>query len=145
MSPISLVVGILQEATPSIVASNLSVLIQSGCPSLVRAVLVRSCGRIATERWIETQKAILPPCKWQHLTMTMPAVLWPFLRWTEAYLIISGLTKNSPVMSKDLYSLRNISSLSRSKDHSPRFKHINFSKWLVLEKPLVALNIFNTY
>lgn len=37
-----------------------------------------SCGRIATENWMEKQKAILPFCEWQHVTLTMPSELWPF-------------------------------------------------------------------
>ena len=37
-----------------------------------------SCGLKATEQWIATQQHILPDCDWQHITFTMPHVLWPF-------------------------------------------------------------------
>jgi len=39
-----------------------------------------SCGRAATDRWIEQQKVLLPPAPWQHATLTMPSVLWPFFK-----------------------------------------------------------------
>lgn len=37
-----------------------------------------SCGLKATEQWIATQQHILPDCDWQHITFTMPHLLWPF-------------------------------------------------------------------
>jgi len=37
-----------------------------------------ACGMKATEQWIATQQYILPDCDWQHITFTMPHVLWPF-------------------------------------------------------------------
>jgi hypothetical protein len=39
-----------------------------------------SCGRSATDAWIEEQKALLPPAPWQHATLTMPSALWPFFK-----------------------------------------------------------------
>lgn len=37
-----------------------------------------TCGKIATDKWIENQKNMLPKTKWQHITLTMPAQLWGF-------------------------------------------------------------------
>ncbi|PNM27162.1 IS91 family transposase [Yersinia enterocolitica] len=37
-----------------------------------------SCGMKATEQWIAEQQHILPDCVWQHITFTMPHLLWPF-------------------------------------------------------------------
>lgn len=38
-----------------------------------------SCGFKATEQWVSQQSNILPDCDWQHITFTMPHLLWPFL------------------------------------------------------------------
>lgn len=35
-----------------------------------------SCGRKATAVWIEKQNQLLPKTTWQHVTLTMPDVLW---------------------------------------------------------------------
>jgi hypothetical protein len=35
---------------------------------------------MATDRWIEKQKAILPQCNWQHITFTIPHILWPVFK-----------------------------------------------------------------
>jgi len=32
----------------------------------------------ATEQWIAQQRHILPDYEWQHITLTMPHLLWPF-------------------------------------------------------------------
>ncbi|HBY9625528.1 TPA: IS91 family transposase, partial [Klebsiella pneumoniae] len=37
-----------------------------------------SCGLKGTEQWIAEQQHILPDCDWQHITFTMPHLLWPF-------------------------------------------------------------------
>ncbi|XYK50601.1 IS91 family transposase [Serratia bockelmannii] len=37
-----------------------------------------SCGLKTTEQWIAEQQHILPDCDWQHITFTMPHLLWPF-------------------------------------------------------------------
>lgn len=37
-----------------------------------------SCGFKATEQWTAEQQHILPDCDWQHITFTMPHLLWPF-------------------------------------------------------------------
>lgn len=45
-----------------------------------------SCGRKATEIWMEKQNAILPVTSWQHITFTMPSELWDFF-WLNRYLL----------------------------------------------------------
>ena len=35
-----------------------------------------TCGKVATDRWVEQQKAILPDTDYQHITFTMPMELW---------------------------------------------------------------------
>lgn len=35
-----------------------------------------SCGKKATEQWIAKQNDILPKTEWQHITFTMPDILW---------------------------------------------------------------------
>ena len=35
-----------------------------------------SCGKKQTEIWINKQHAILPKTEWQHITFTMPSILW---------------------------------------------------------------------
>lgn len=37
-----------------------------------------SCGKKATELWIQKQNQILPNTSWQHITFTMPSELWDF-------------------------------------------------------------------
>lgn len=37
-----------------------------------------ACGFKATEQWVAQQSHILPDCDWQHITFTMPHLLWPF-------------------------------------------------------------------
>lgn len=37
-----------------------------------------SCGFKATEQWVSLQNHLLPDCNWQHITFTMPHLLWPF-------------------------------------------------------------------
>ncbi|WGM14908.1 transposase zinc-binding domain-containing protein [Arsenophonus nasoniae] len=37
-----------------------------------------ACGLKGTEQWIAQQRHILPDCEWQHITLTMPHLLWPF-------------------------------------------------------------------
>ena len=47
-----------------------------------------SCGKKATEIWMEKQNGILPDTQWQHITFTMPSVLWDFF-WLNRYLLNS--------------------------------------------------------
>ena len=35
-----------------------------------------TCGKKSTDQWIETQREVLPDTEWQHITFTMPDVLW---------------------------------------------------------------------
>ncbi|WP_338505645.1 IS91 family transposase [Erwinia aphidicola] len=37
-----------------------------------------ACGMKSTEQWIAEQQHVLPDCDWQHITFTMPHLLWPF-------------------------------------------------------------------
>ncbi len=36
-----------------------------------------SCGKKATDQWIQKNNAILPETTWQHITFTLPQELWP--------------------------------------------------------------------
>jgi hypothetical protein len=45
-----------------------------------------SCGKKATELWIDKQNQILPRTSWQHITFTMPAELWDFF-WYNRQLL----------------------------------------------------------
>lgn len=47
-----------------------------------------SCGKKATEIWIDKQNGILPDTEWQHITFTMPSVLWDFF-WLNRHLLNS--------------------------------------------------------
>ena len=45
-----------------------------------------SCGKKATESWIQKQNDVLPKSDWQHITFTMPSELWEFFwdnRWLQ--------------------------------------------------------------
>jgi hypothetical protein len=45
-----------------------------------------SCGKKATEIWIEKQNNILPHTPWQHITFTMPCELWDFFWYNRSLL-----------------------------------------------------------
>lgn len=45
-----------------------------------------SCGKKATEIWIQKQLQLLPNTSWQHITFTMPLELWDFF-WTNRELL----------------------------------------------------------
>jgi hypothetical protein len=45
-----------------------------------------SCGKKATELWINKQHQLLPKTSWQHITFTMPSELWDFF-WCNRYLL----------------------------------------------------------
>ena len=45
-----------------------------------------SCGKKATELWINKQHQILPRTSWQHITFTMPSELWDFF-WCNRHLL----------------------------------------------------------
>jgi hypothetical protein len=48
--------------------------------------LCSSCGKKATELWIQKQNEILPATSWQHITFTMPSELWDFFWWNRSLL-----------------------------------------------------------
>ena len=48
--------------------------------------LCSSCGKKATELWIEKQNSLLPRTAWQHITFTMPQELWDFF-WLNRSLL----------------------------------------------------------
>ena len=37
-----------------------------------------TCGKRATDQWVERQKAVLPVTEYQHITFTIPKQLWGF-------------------------------------------------------------------
>jgi len=45
-----------------------------------------SCGKKATEAWIQKQQQILPRTSWQHIVFTMPSELWDFF-WLNRQLL----------------------------------------------------------
>lgn len=47
-----------------------------------------SCGKKATELWIQKQNKILPDTSWQHIVFTMPSELWDFF-WLNRTLLTS--------------------------------------------------------
>ena len=51
-----------------------------------------SCGKKATELWLQKQKNTLPQTAWQHITFTMPSELWDFF-WCNRSLLnqLSGI------------------------------------------------------
>ena len=36
-----------------------------------------TCGKKATDNWVNKQMEVLPRCAWQHVTFTMPGCFWP--------------------------------------------------------------------
>lgn len=54
-----------------------------------------SCGKKATELWIEKQMKLLPNTAWQHITFTMPCELWDFFWYNRELLnLIPALAAN---------------------------------------------------
>lgn len=47
-------------------------------PHTCKGKACSSCGKKATELWIQKQNQILPNTAWQHITFTMPSELWDF-------------------------------------------------------------------
>lgn len=45
-----------------------------------------SCGKKATELWIQKQYQIIPNTTWQHITFTMPSELWDFFWYNRPLL-----------------------------------------------------------
>ena len=50
-----------------------------------------SCGKKATELWIQKQNQILPNTSWQHITFTMPSELWDFFWYNRKLLNLIGI------------------------------------------------------
>lgn len=55
-------------------------------PHTCKSRFCSTCGKKATDNWIEKNFNILPDTKWQHITFTMPDKLWIFF-WHNRYLI----------------------------------------------------------
>lgn len=54
-----------------------------------------SCGKKATELWIQKQNQILPNTSWQHITFTMPSELWDFFWFNRELLkFIAAIAAN---------------------------------------------------
>jgi len=45
-----------------------------------------SCGKKATDKWVQEKFEMLPNTPWQHITFTMPSILWD-LFWVNRHLI----------------------------------------------------------
>lgn len=65
------------------------------CPNCQHSVRVNhscksrfcsSCGKKATDQWMETNFEELPQTTWQHITFTMPSVYWEFF-WYNRHLM----------------------------------------------------------
>jgi hypothetical protein len=55
-------------------------------PHTCKGKACSSCGKKATELWIQKQNQILPYTSWQHITFTLPAELWDFF-WYNRWLL----------------------------------------------------------
>lgn len=55
-------------------------------PHTCKSKACSSCGKKATELWIQKQHQILPNTSWQHITFTMPSELWDFF-WCNRQLL----------------------------------------------------------
>ena len=62
-----------------------------------KARLSTTCGKKLTGQWIANQKALLPNTEWQHITFTMPDVLWDMFKLNRT---LTG--KLSPLAAKNL-------------------------------------------
>lgn len=55
-------------------------------PHSCKSRFCSSCGKKATDDWIKNSFNTLPDTTWQHITFTMPNLLWDFF-WVNRYLI----------------------------------------------------------
>jgi hypothetical protein len=55
-------------------------------PHTCKCKACSSCGKKATELWIQKQNQLLPSTSWQHITFTMPSELWDFF-WYNRHLL----------------------------------------------------------
>jgi hypothetical protein len=60
-------------------------------PHTCKSKACSSCGKKATDLWVNTQNQILPKTTWQHITFTMPSELWDFFWLNRALLNKIGL------------------------------------------------------
>lgn len=54
-----------------------------------------SCGFKSTEQWVAQQSHILTDCDWQHLTFTIPDLLWSFFNnnWPQLNALLRATTR----------------------------------------------------
>ena len=55
-------------------------------PHTCKSRACSSCGKKATDRWIQQQNVSLPATTWQHITFTMPSELWDFFWYNRSLL-----------------------------------------------------------
>jgi len=55
-------------------------------PHTCKCKACSSCGKKATELWIQKQNHTLPKTSWQHITFTMPSELWDFFWFNRSLL-----------------------------------------------------------
>jgi len=55
-------------------------------PHTCKCKACSSCGKKATELWIQKQNHLLPNTSWQHITFTMPSELWDFFWYNRKLL-----------------------------------------------------------
>nr|WP_232473204.1 transposase zinc-binding domain-containing protein [Salmonella enterica] len=65
------------------------------CCQSCKSKACSSYGFKATEQWTAQQVHILPDCDWQHITFTMPHILWPFFNnnWPLLNALFSAATR----------------------------------------------------
>lgn len=57
-----------------------------------------TCGKKATDIWVNEQREILPACDWQHITFTMPDILWPLFKQSRDLLNELAKTAANTIM-----------------------------------------------
>ena len=65
-----------------------------------------TCGKKATDLWINKQRDTLPHTDWQHITLTMPSLLWPLFEQERS--LLDELPKIAANIFKTLARKRNI-------------------------------------
>jgi hypothetical protein len=66
-------------------------------PHTCKSKACSSCGKKATETWIEKQNLLLPDTSWQHITFTMPSELWDFFWFNRKLLNRIGLIASNSI------------------------------------------------
>jgi hypothetical protein len=72
------------------VCSNPSCSHTKRIPHTCKCKACSSCGKKATELWIEKQNQLLPNTAWQHITFTLPSELWGFFWYNRNLLNLIG-------------------------------------------------------